>query len=194
MSEVKEKKGLNISTKSFITAIVVIFLLMILTYILTFLVPGGVYARIPDGTGEFVDFETATKGKANIVTNPVVINEVQSNDKNDGPDWIEFANPTADELDVSGLVIKDNDDTHQYVIPEGTTIPANGFLVITEDDFGFGLGKNDSVRLYENEMLIGSTTWAEHTNPTWGLYPDVKGTEYRNTKEETDIQNQTPNN
>ncbi|MBO5460903.1 MAG: lamin tail domain-containing protein [Ruminococcus sp.] len=145
----------------------------------------GVYARIPDGTGEFVDFETATKGKANIVTNPVVINEVQSNDKNDGPDWIELANPTADELDVSGVVIKDNDDTHQYVIPEGTTIPANGFLVITEDDFGFGLGKNDSVRLYENEMLIGSTTWAEHTNPTWGLYPDVKGTEYRNTKEET---------
>ena len=37
----KEKKGLNISAKSFITAIAVIFVLMVLTYALTFVVPGG---------------------------------------------------------------------------------------------------------------------------------------------------------
>lgn len=36
-----EKKGLNISVKSFISAIAVIFILMILTYGLTFVVPGG---------------------------------------------------------------------------------------------------------------------------------------------------------
>lgn len=36
-----EKKGLNISAKSFITAIAVIFVLMALTYGLTFVVPGG---------------------------------------------------------------------------------------------------------------------------------------------------------
>ena len=36
-----EKKGLNISVKSFISAIAVIFMLMILTYGLTFVVPGG---------------------------------------------------------------------------------------------------------------------------------------------------------
>ena len=41
MNHTTEKKGLNISAKSFITAIVVIFILMILTYGLTFLVPGG---------------------------------------------------------------------------------------------------------------------------------------------------------
>ena len=41
MNHTAEKKGLNISAKSFITAIVVIFILMILTYGLTFLVPGG---------------------------------------------------------------------------------------------------------------------------------------------------------
>lgn len=143
----------------------------------------GVYARIPDGTGDFVEFAASTKGKANIVTNPVVLNEIQSNDKNGGPDWIELANPTGEILDVSGIVIKDNDDTHEYVIPNDTTIPAYGFLVI--DDLSFGLGKGDSVRLYENGRLIASTTWTEHTNPTWGLYPDVKGNEYKNTKEET---------
>ena len=128
---------------------------------------------------------TSTKGKLNIVTNPVVINEVQSKDPNGGADWIELANPTNADIDISGIVIKDNDDTHVYTIPESTIIPANGFLVIDENTLGFGFGKGDSVRLYEGDMLIGSTTWSEHTNPTWGLYPDVNGTEYRNTKEET---------
>lgn len=41
MNQTSEKKGLNISAKSFITAIVVIFILMVLTYSLTFVVPGG---------------------------------------------------------------------------------------------------------------------------------------------------------
>lgn len=132
-----------------------------------------------------MDFATSTKGKLNIVTNPVVINEVQSKDPNGGADWIELANPTNADIDISGIVIKDNDDTHVYTIPENTIIPANGFLVIDENTLGFGFGKGDSVCLYEGDMLIGSTTWSEHTNPTWGLYPDVNGTEYRNTKEET---------
>lgn len=145
----------------------------------------GVYARIPDGTGEFVDFETATKGRLNIVVNPVVINEVQSKDPNGGADWIELANPTDLPLNIAGLILKDSDDTHGYTIPDGTVIPANGFLVLTEDDFGFGLGKGDSVRIFEDDMLIASTTWPDHTSPTWGLYPDVNGKEYRNTLKET---------
>ena len=41
MSNHTEKKGLNISAKSFVTAIAVIFVLMALTYGLTFVVPGG---------------------------------------------------------------------------------------------------------------------------------------------------------
>ena len=145
----------------------------------------GVFARIADGTGEFVDFPVSTKGEANIIKNPVVLNEVQSKDPQGGPDWIELANNTGTELDISGIVIKDDDDTHEYAIPAGTKIPAYGFIVFTEHDFGFGLGKNDKVRLYENDLLIASTTWVDQTNPTWGLYPDVYGKEYRNTKEAT---------
>ena len=37
----EEKKGLNVSAKSFVTAIGIIFGLMIMTYILTFMIPGG---------------------------------------------------------------------------------------------------------------------------------------------------------
>ena len=143
------------------------------------------WGRYPDGTGSFV-LMPETAGTANGCYPPaVVINEVQSSAPNDGPDWIELANPTDWELDISGIVIKDNDDTHEYVIPEGTTIPANGFMVITSDEFGFGLGKGDSVRLFEDGTLIASTTWEGHTNPTWGLYPDATGNEYRGTLVET---------
>ena len=49
-----EKKGLNISTKSFLAAIGVIFVLMCLTYILTFIIPGGEYARTIDASGNTV--------------------------------------------------------------------------------------------------------------------------------------------
>ncbi len=50
----REGKGLDISAKSFITAIVIIFALMLATYVLTFLIPGGEYARIPDENGNTV--------------------------------------------------------------------------------------------------------------------------------------------
>ena len=46
-----ERKGLDISVKSFIGAIVIIFALMCLTYMATFLIPGGEYARVTDANG-----------------------------------------------------------------------------------------------------------------------------------------------
>ena len=49
-----EKKGLNISVKSFITAIIVIFILMVISYILTLVIPGGVYGRIADENGNMI--------------------------------------------------------------------------------------------------------------------------------------------
>ncbi len=47
-------KGLHISTRSFLTAIAVIFALMVLTYILTLTVPGGQYERVPDAEGNLI--------------------------------------------------------------------------------------------------------------------------------------------
>lgn len=50
----EEKKGINISVKSFITAIVIIFALMVMTYGLTFVIPGGEFARITDANGDII--------------------------------------------------------------------------------------------------------------------------------------------
>lgn len=51
MSEKTEKNGLGISAKSFIGAIVIIFILMCLTFAITFVIPGGEYARVTDANG-----------------------------------------------------------------------------------------------------------------------------------------------
>ena len=53
MGESKER-SLNIGAKSFITAIIVIFLLMVAAYILTFTIPAGTYARTMDANGNLL--------------------------------------------------------------------------------------------------------------------------------------------
>ena len=50
----EEEKGINISVKSFITAILIIFALMVMTYGLTFVVPSGEFARIADENGDMI--------------------------------------------------------------------------------------------------------------------------------------------
>ncbi len=131
----------------------------------------GFWARCEDGTGDFVDVAVKTPGMRNACGNPVRINEVFS----DGdPDWVELVNPTGSELDVSGLIVKDDDDSHAYEIPADTSIPARGHLVI--DDLGFGIGGGDQVRVFDGDQLVDATQLGEeHAVPTWGRCPDTDG-------------------
>ena len=55
----KESQGISISVKSFITAIIVILVLMLLSYGLTFIVPSGEYSRTVNEAGQTV-IDTAT--------------------------------------------------------------------------------------------------------------------------------------
>ena len=50
----KENKGLNISVRSFLTAIIVIFALMVVSYVLTMVRPGGRYLRYADENGNMI--------------------------------------------------------------------------------------------------------------------------------------------
>jgi len=101
----------------------------------------------------------------------LVINEInyRSSDDFNPDDWIEIYNPMTFAVDVSNWQIKDSDDTHVFVIPEGTQIQENGFLIVVKDEsdfmslfpdtpyigeLGFGLGKTDSVRLYNSEGTL----------------------------------------
>jgi len=52
--ENQEKQGMNISVKAFITALIVIFVLMVAAYVLTLVIPGGQYVRVDDGSGNMI--------------------------------------------------------------------------------------------------------------------------------------------
>ena len=86
----------------------------------------------------------------------VKINEVESQGGVPG-DWVELVNLSAAELDISGYVIKDDDDTHIGTIPSGSVIPANGYLAIDEATLGYGLGGNEQARLYARTVPHCST-------------------------------------
>lgn len=143
------------------------------------------YGRLPDGSGDFTLMPETPDAVNSAFPVSVVINEVESSSATGGPDWIELANPSDTAIDISGLIIKDNNDSHAYTIPDGTQIPAGGYFVIDETQFGFGLGSSDAVRLYDGDTLIAQTEWTDHAAVTLGLYPDAQGSEYRNTSAAT---------
>jgi len=84
----------------------------------------------------------------------VVINELLANSAGGEPDWIELHNTTAQAISIGGWFLSDDaNDLTKYQIAAGTSIPAGGYLVFSEDKhFGsqsdpgskktFGLSKN----------------------------------------------------
>lgn len=100
----------------------------------------------------------------------IVINEINynSSDVFDPGDWVEFYNAGASPVDVSGWTFMDEDNTHVFVLPDGTGIPSDGFLVLCADttafrslspevgsykgDLGFGFsGQGELIRLYNSQ-------------------------------------------
>ncbi|GAA2239327.1 lamin tail domain-containing protein [Herbiconiux moechotypicola] len=137
------------------------------------------YGRCPDGTGAFTTTLSSTKGGANAcVVDPatvVRINEVESNGGTPG-DWVELKNNGTASVNVGGLIVKDNDDTHVFMIPANTTIAAGGFLAL-DVETAYGLGSADSARLFaaNGTTLIDSYSWTSHASTTYGRCPDGTG-------------------
>ena len=131
------------------------------------------YARCPNATGAFTTSTSVTKGAANDCGNPVKINEIESSGGTPG-DWVELYNPTPNPVNLAGLIFRDNDDTHTYVIPAGSVIPGNGYFVLEEEAFGFGLGAPDAARLFapDGTTLLDSFSWMTHAATTYGRCPD----------------------
>lgn len=103
------------------------------------------------------------------------ISEVESSDGTPG-DWVEFFNPAPTAVDLSGYTFRDSDDTHSYLLPEGSIIAPGGYLVLDELQkgssavgFDFGLGKADSARLFDTSgALVDSYSWTAHAPVTYG--------------------------
>ncbi len=100
------------------------------------------------------------------------INEVQSNSATGAPDFVELVNAGTDPVDVGGWVLRDDQDANGDVLPLGTTIAPGALLVIQPT---FGLGANDSARLFDDALVaIDGYAWTEHAF-TEGRLPDGTG-------------------
>ena len=130
-------------------------------------------ASLAVGLGSLVTLAAPAQAADPVV---LVVNEVET----DGLDWIELANPAATPVDVSGLILKDNDDSRTLSIPGGTSIPAGGHLAVDTDvPGGFGLGLSDSARLFlpNGLTLIDGFSWTAHAAGTWSRCPNgTRGT------------------
>jgi hypothetical protein len=124
---------------------------------------------------------------AGLVPEPgsVVINEVMANPAAGDCDWIELYNSTDRAIDVAGWYFSDDgNDLTKYKIAEGTSIPAGGYLVFTQDQhFGnaadpgrtapFGLSKEGETVYLHSDRSDAQTAWAKaHPTQILGGYSD----------------------
>lgn len=86
----------------------------------------------------------------------VLINEVESSDENSGNDWVELINTGTADADISGWYITDNKGAERlsgkktHPLAAGTILKAGEVLVLENPvNFDFGLGKKDTVTLYD---------------------------------------------
>ncbi len=101
-------------------------------------------------------------GRFESVDSAVVINEVLSH-TDVGVDWIELYNAGASAADLSGMALTDDLDLPtRYVLPEGTTIDAGGYLTISAATLGFGfseLGSDAALLELSNSNIVRIVDW-----------------------------------
>jgi len=143
---------------------------------------GTTFGRYPNGTGPFSLTTVATKGAANPVAVPALptvrINEVESN--GDSTDWIELVNSGSTAVDVSGWVLKDNNDSRTLVVAAGASLAPGAYLAVDVNASttlgNFGLGEPDSARVFTaGGTLVDSYSWTTHAATTYARCADTTG-------------------
>jgi hypothetical protein len=131
--------------------------------------------------------------KPKTFVDSLVINEINYNSANnfDTRDWIELYNPHEEALNIGNWVFKDDNDDHNFTIPEGTMIPSEGYLVIVRDsaafntffpevdnymgEFDFGLSATgELLRLFDATGALVDTVHYSNAEP-WPTAPDGTG-------------------
>ena len=136
---------------------------------------------------------TAVFASYEEVSNEVIINEINYNSDIDFDpgDWVELLNVSDHSINVSGWLIKDDNDANEFILPEGTIIDSHGYLVVCRNkekfsmlfpsveivegvmDFGFS-SEGECIRLFTaNELLIDKVCY-ENDDP-WPAEPNGGG-------------------
>ncbi|HEU5125134.1 MAG TPA: lamin tail domain-containing protein, partial [Verrucomicrobiae bacterium] len=88
---------------------------------------------------------------------PIVINEILTHTDLPQLDSVELLNPTSSAASIGGWYLTDDFlSPKKYRIPDGTTIPAGGYLVITENEFNVGPNAFRFSELGESVYLLSA--------------------------------------
>ncbi|HEX5219160.1 MAG TPA: lamin tail domain-containing protein [Verrucomicrobiae bacterium] len=113
---------------------------------------------LPDGATNIASFPaTATPGDANYLPVPgLIINEVLTHTDPPLEDAVELFNSTANPIDIGGWYLSDSQsDLKRYRIPDGTIVPAGGFKVFYQYQFGPADGESDIPPLFSFNSAHG---------------------------------------
>lgn len=127
------------------------------------------------------------------VTPQLTISEFNYNSSAAYPadDWIELHNYGTIPLDISGWMLKDENDYNTFKFPVSTVIPPNGYLVVAEDlvkfsavypqvtnvigPLGFNLSNaGEQIRLLKNNGTVFKSFYYQDVAP-WPIAPDGQG-------------------
>lgn len=128
--------------------------------------------RLPDGDPNIVGFPTTpTPGDANYLPiTSVVINELLTHTDPPLEDAIELFNPTASSVNISGWYLSDSQsDLKRYLIPNGTIIPAGGFKVFYQNQFGPADGETDTPPLFTFKSAHGDAAYLSQADGSGNL-------------------------
>lgn len=148
--------------------------------------------------------------KIEITFPSIIINEINYNSSPgfETGDWIEIYNRQSSPVNISGWKIRDSNFENEYVFPQGTVLPANGYIVACEDirllltgfhylinyrgNTGFGLKNEEEVVKLINSKndIIDSVHYLN--NSPWPDLPDGKG--YSLILKSPDLDNDIPEN
>ncbi|MGD0339553.1 MAG: lamin tail domain-containing protein [Bacteroidota bacterium] len=153
------------------------------------------YYLLPGSPGINKGMRGTNMGRADstaLTVGSVIINEIMYNAPAgmNSKDWVELYNSQATAQDLSGWILKDDNDAHIFIIPSGTIIQANGYRVICEDtaefkpiypsittisgNIPFGFGGKDQVRLFIPEgQIVDSVSY--NNNSPWPGEADGDG-------------------
>ncbi|MGL1886157.1 MAG: CotH kinase family protein [Reichenbachiella sp.] len=125
--------------------------------------------------------------------NDIIINEIfyNSDEEFDAMDWVELYNKGVQSVNISQWILKDDDDNHQYIIPDNTIIEAGTFLILCQSkenfqdkydanipnigNFEFGLsGNGDCIRLYNSQEELAEQV-CYLTEAPWPISSDGEG-------------------
>lgn len=153
--------------------------------------PNGINCRV-DSDADTLELMAVLVKDEDIEPGSIVINEIMYKpaDDKDCRDWVELYNNSDLPADLTGWALKDDNDGHAFVFPEGTLIMPREYINISEDtmvfkeyypgvcspagNIGFGFGRGDAVRLFDNNGKLIDIVEYSNELP-WDANADGKG-------------------